>query len=157
MCAPRLTRHTSIRYSSCCHTRVNMGASIFLTAAMIRAFRSARSHVTGGTTIRTLIFPKEKITGVMSGDLGGHSPLVGHFQTHTLSNVVVTLFRYWETSQWKWAGLPSCGNMNVGMFCNCGISHSCNMSRYVMPVTVSSAKKNGPTLFDWRLHKTHSL
>ena len=25
MCAPRVTRHTSIRYSSSCHTRVNMG------------------------------------------------------------------------------------------------------------------------------------
>jgi hypothetical protein len=24
MRAPRVTRHTSIRYSSCCHTRVNM-------------------------------------------------------------------------------------------------------------------------------------
>ena len=24
MCAPRVTRHTSIWYSSCCHTRVNM-------------------------------------------------------------------------------------------------------------------------------------
>jgi len=44
MCAPRVTRHTSIRYSSSCHTRVNMGASIFFTAAMIRAFRSARSR-----------------------------------------------------------------------------------------------------------------
>jgi hypothetical protein len=50
-----------------------------------------------------------------------------------------TVFRYRWTSQWKWVGLPSCWNMNVGMFCNCGISHSCNMSRYVMPVTVSSA------------------
>ena len=39
MCAPQVTRHTSIRYSSSCHTRVNMGASIFFTAAMIRAFR----------------------------------------------------------------------------------------------------------------------
>ena len=37
------TGDTSIRYSSSCHTRVNMGASIFFTAAMIRAFRSARS------------------------------------------------------------------------------------------------------------------
>jgi hypothetical protein len=37
MCAPRVTRHTSIRYSSSCHTRVNMGASIFFTAAMICA------------------------------------------------------------------------------------------------------------------------
>jgi len=26
MCAPRVTRHTSIWYSSCCHTHVNMGA-----------------------------------------------------------------------------------------------------------------------------------
>jgi hypothetical protein len=33
MCAPRVTRHTSIRYSSSCHTRVNMGASIHFTAS----------------------------------------------------------------------------------------------------------------------------
>jgi len=30
-------------------TRVNMGASIFFTAAMIRDFRSARSRDNGGT------------------------------------------------------------------------------------------------------------
>jgi hypothetical protein len=30
MCAQRVTRHTSIRYSSSCHKHVNMGASIFL-------------------------------------------------------------------------------------------------------------------------------
>jgi hypothetical protein len=39
MCARRVARPTSIRYSSSCHTRVNMSASIFFTAAMIRAFR----------------------------------------------------------------------------------------------------------------------
>ena len=44
MCEPWLSRHTSIRYSSSCHTRVNMGASIFFTAAMIRALRSC-GHV----------------------------------------------------------------------------------------------------------------
>jgi len=49
MCAPRVTRHTAIRYSSSCHTRVNMGASIFFTAAMIRDLRSARSRGNGGT------------------------------------------------------------------------------------------------------------
>jgi len=48
MCTPRVTRHASIRNSSSCHTRVNMGISIFFTAAMIRAFRSARSHGNGG-------------------------------------------------------------------------------------------------------------
>ena len=31
------------------HTHLNMGASIFFTAAMIRAFRSARSRGNGGT------------------------------------------------------------------------------------------------------------
>jgi hypothetical protein len=44
MCALPVTRHTSIRYSSSCHTRVNMGASIFFTAAMIRAL-GQRGHV----------------------------------------------------------------------------------------------------------------
>ena len=39
MCAPRVTRHTAIRCSSSCLTHVNMGASIFFTAAMIRAFQ----------------------------------------------------------------------------------------------------------------------
>ena len=40
---------TSARYSSSCHTHVNMGAPVFFTAAMIRAFRSARSRGNGGT------------------------------------------------------------------------------------------------------------
>ena len=47
LCAPLVTRHTAIRSSSSCHTHVNMGASIFFTAAMIRAFRSARSRGNG--------------------------------------------------------------------------------------------------------------
>ena len=34
----------NVRYSTSCHTRVNMGASIFFTAAMICAFRSARAR-----------------------------------------------------------------------------------------------------------------
>jgi len=49
MCAPLVTRYTAIRYSSSCHTHVNMGASILFTAAMIRSFRSARSRGNGGT------------------------------------------------------------------------------------------------------------
>jgi hypothetical protein len=48
MCAPRVTRDTSIRYSSSCHIRVNKGASIFSTAAMIRANNTARSRGNGG-------------------------------------------------------------------------------------------------------------
>jgi hypothetical protein len=48
MCAPRLTRY-DIQVLA---TRVNMGVSIFFTAAMIRAFRSARSR--GNDPFRTL-------------------------------------------------------------------------------------------------------
>jgi hypothetical protein len=44
MCAPRVTRHTSIWYSSSCHTRVKLGASIFFTAVMICTYRSVRSR-----------------------------------------------------------------------------------------------------------------
>ena len=40
------------QYSSSCHTRVNMGASLFFSVEMIRAFRSARSR--GNGTLRTL-------------------------------------------------------------------------------------------------------
>ena len=49
LCAPLVTRHTAIRYSSSCHARVDMGASIFFTAATIRGFRSARSRGNSGT------------------------------------------------------------------------------------------------------------
>jgi len=51
-CAQPVTRHTAIRYSSSCDTRVNMSASIFFIAAMIRGFRSVRSR--GNGTLRTL-------------------------------------------------------------------------------------------------------
>jgi len=92
MCAIRVTRHTSIRYSSSCHTRVNIGASIFFTAAMIRAFRSARSCGNGGTNIRSLTYPqRKKSQGLTSGDLGAIASVGGHFQTQALSKVLVTL------------------------------------------------------------------
>jgi len=55
--------------------------------------------------------PWVKIRGRNVRGLGGHSISVGHFNTHALSNVQVTVFRYWQTSQWKWAGLLSCWNM----------------------------------------------
>jgi hypothetical protein len=47
MCAPWVTRHTSIRYSSSCHTRVNMGASIFFTVAMNRVKYNEKKKRTG--------------------------------------------------------------------------------------------------------------
>ena len=67
-----MTRYTSIRYSSSCYTRVNMGASIFFTAAMIPAFRSARSRGIGGTNTRCLIYiPKDKYINISIQVVGG--------------------------------------------------------------------------------------
>jgi hypothetical protein len=39
VCTPRDTAHIDTIFKFLPHTRVNMGASIFFTAAMIRAFR----------------------------------------------------------------------------------------------------------------------
>ena len=53
-----MTRHTSVRYSSSCHTRVKIDVSIFFTAAMIRVFGSARSrelHIFQEMIIGTLV------------------------------------------------------------------------------------------------------
>jgi hypothetical protein len=75
--------------------------------------------------------PKEKSHGVMSGDLRSHS--ISCWSFPGARPIQCPVFRYWWTSQWEWAGLPSCWNMNVGLFCNCGICHCYDMSRYVMP------------------------
>ena len=101
------------------HTNVSMGASIFFTAAMIRAFVSARSRGNSGTNTRPLTYslsPK-KLQGVMSGGLGGHSISGWSFpDARPIQRPGNTVFRYWRTSQWKWAGLPSCWDMNVGVW-----------------------------------------
>jgi len=52
MCAPRVTRHTSILYSSSCHTRVNMGASILFTAAQTPSFSKLYIARTNGLVCR---------------------------------------------------------------------------------------------------------
>jgi hypothetical protein len=60
MCASRVTRNTSIRCSSSCHTRIKMGASIIFTAAINHPFSSARSRGNGGTNTRYLTYPPPK-------------------------------------------------------------------------------------------------
>ena len=55
VCTTGDTAHIDTIFKFLPHTRVNMGASIFFTAAVIRGFRSTRSHGNGGTnTLRTL-------------------------------------------------------------------------------------------------------
>ena len=49
MCTTGDRTHIDTIFKFLPHACVNMGASIFFTAAMIRAFRSARSRGNGGT------------------------------------------------------------------------------------------------------------
>ena len=49
VCTTGDTAHIDTIFKFLPHTRVNMGASIFFTAVMIRAFRSARSRGNVGT------------------------------------------------------------------------------------------------------------
>jgi hypothetical protein len=49
VCTTGDTAQTDTIFKFLPHTRVNTGASIFFTAAVIRAFRSARSCGSGGT------------------------------------------------------------------------------------------------------------
>jgi len=58
MFVPLVTRHTSIRYSCTCYTRINMCVSVFFTAAKIRVFRTARSRGNRGTNTRSLTLHK---------------------------------------------------------------------------------------------------
>jgi len=83
MCAPQVTRHTSIRYSSSCHTRVNMGASIFFTVAMIRVFRSARScrRVLCVLCMKCTLHSNHRLTRVIFQHTKQLLPRSGHFLT----------------------------------------------------------------------------
>jgi len=80
MCTTGDTAHIDIRYSSSCHTRVNMVASIFFTAAMIRAFRSARSR--GNCTLhKCTLHSNHRLTRVIFQHTKRLVPRSGHFIT----------------------------------------------------------------------------
>ena len=71
MCTMGNTAHIVMIFKFLRHAR-NMDASVFFTAAMICAFRSARSGDNGGMNTQSLTYPqRKKSLGVMSGDLGG--------------------------------------------------------------------------------------
>ena len=57
VCTTDDTAHIDTIFKFLPHTRVNMGASIFFTVAMIRALRSARSRGNSGTNTRSLTYP----------------------------------------------------------------------------------------------------
>ena len=83
MYVPRVTRHTSIRYSRSCHTRVKMSTSIFFTATMILAF----SHVLVCRRVCYVICTKctlhsnHRLTHVIFQHTKRLLPQSGHFLT----------------------------------------------------------------------------
>ena len=61
--------------------------------------------------------PKKKkiIWRNVKGPRGGHSISCWSFpDARPIQRPRNTVLRYWQNSQWKWAGLPSCLNMNIG-------------------------------------------
>jgi len=73
-----------------------MGAQIFFTVAIIRAFRSVRSRGKSGKNTWSLTYPQtKKSQGVMSGDLGGHSTSGQSFpDARPIQHPGNTVFRY---------------------------------------------------------------
>ena len=88
MCAQRVTRHTSIRYSSSCHTRVNMGASIFFTAKWSVPL-GQRGHVAMVGRIlctKCTLHSNHRLTRVIFQHTKRLLPRSGHFSLHTLAS-----------------------------------------------------------------------
>jgi len=100
MCSPRVTRHISIRNSSSCHTRVNMGASTFFVAAMIRAFRSCRLVVCVLCTKCTL-HSNHRLSRVIFQHTKRLLPRSGHFlTTYTRIAKLQKCELRWKTIYW---------------------------------------------------------
>ena len=57
MCAPRVTRHTSIRYSSCCHTRVRMLTCVWQELE----YRIDACRVTRGAHIEHILLSNKEL------------------------------------------------------------------------------------------------
>jgi hypothetical protein len=90
---------TTFKFLPQTHTRVSMGASIFFTAAMIHAFRSARSRGNSGTNARSYtrhewsclqagplrtkctLHSNHRLTGVIFQHTKRLLPRSGHFLT----------------------------------------------------------------------------
>jgi hypothetical protein len=83
ICVPRVIPHASIGYSSYCHTRFNMDASIFFTVAMIRAFRSAKSRrrVLCVLCTKCTLHSNHRLTRVIFQHTKRFLPQSGHFLT----------------------------------------------------------------------------
>jgi hypothetical protein len=102
MCAPWVTQHTSIRYSSSCHTRVNMVASIFFTAAMIHILFLPRMNGLVRRGVLCVLCTKytlqsnHRLTRVTFQHTKRLLPRSGHFLT------MYTCIAYWQKCELRW-------------------------------------------------------
>ena len=83
VCTTGDTAHIDTIFKILPHTRVNMGASIFFTATMIRAFRSARSRgmVFCVLCTKCTLHSNHRITRVIFQHTKRFLPWSGHFLT----------------------------------------------------------------------------
>ena len=92
MCTTGDTVHIDTILNFLPHTSVNMSASIFFTAAMIRAFRSARSHGNSGTNTFAYFARNVRCTVTTdslvwySNTQNDFSPWAAIFSLHTLAS-----------------------------------------------------------------------
>jgi hypothetical protein len=150
-----VTRHTSIRYSSSCHTRVNMGASVFFTAVMIRALGQWGHMSMLGRILCTkcTLHSNHRLTVWYSNTQNVFSPGAAIFSLHTLAspsgrNVNYDKRKtYWEKKNfscsfylYRFRKYVSYGFPIIN-FCNPGVHYE--NPRIFKDVTVnSSASKN---------------
>jgi len=79
-----------------------------------------RGHVTNDEYPVFDISPEKKSQGVMSGALGGQSISGWSFpDANPVQRPGNTVFRYWRTSQWKWAGFSSDWSMPDDLWSVC--------------------------------------
>ena len=148
VCTTGDTAHIDTIFKFLPHTRQH-GCIDILHCCNDPCLRSARSRGNGGTNTGSLTYPQRKNhRASYQGTSGAIATVVGHFQTHVLSSVLVTLCSGTdETHSGSGRDFRIAGIWTSVCFATVVLATVANMSRYVMPVTVSSAKKNGPHNF----------
>jgi len=102
VCPTSDTEHIDTIFKFLSHTRVNMGASIFFTAAVIRGFRSARSRGNGGTNTLHEMHVAQLTTDLLC-DIPTHKtisspgrPFSHYIRSQRLAAEMWTTMNYWE-------------------------------------------------------------
>ena len=136
--------------------RVIVGSLVFFTAAMIRSFKSRGN---GGTNTRSLTYPQRKNHRVnVRGPRGAIASVVGHFQKHAVSNVLVTLCSCTdEPHSGSWRDFRLAGIWTSVCFATVALATVATCPVMSCQQRFLQQRRMNRTLFDWRLHKTHWL